>query len=403
MRTRWFRILAVVCLGLAVMEVASRAFVRVWAGKPFRSLSFYIWSPYGLVRNNPQLTSPAFAINANGFRNTKTYAREKTPGTFRVLLLGGSVLYSGLGGRAFLQNQGRVGSDATIAQYLEEILKQDPAFAGLRLEVINAAVNFSRIGEVSSSYLAEYIFWDPDVVIVCGSANNFHARWPAGSQVGQRNAVQENHAWRSEFERLVNEKTLASWAEVSVRIIEEHIASVALGRRAVAVALDRLVAVSGNHSIRGESKAGERTFAEPAAIDDLRRDYLGHADAMIAAARAHDQVIAFFWEYFVGHLGGIKPFSNDERFLYRLERAESDKDVQFNFLTRDKLRDHMDSLGVPFIDPLPELRLFRGTAFIDYLHYTKEGNRLMAAVMYERLRRHLHERAQRIKTEAEAR
>ncbi|MDQ6830544.1 MAG: hypothetical protein M3081_16925, partial [Gemmatimonadota bacterium] len=195
----WARVAAVLVLALLSCEVVARVYVRVWSGQSFQSMSFYDWSPYGLVRNNPRLTSPAFHINANGFRSYRTYDREKPPRTLRVLMLGGSVLYSGLG-RTFLQHEGRVTSDATMAQYLERRLQTDSALAGINIEVINGAVNFNRIVEASSGYLAEYIFWRPDVVIVCGSANNFRAYWPLADETDQHNVLQSVHPWRAEFD-----------------------------------------------------------------------------------------------------------------------------------------------------------------------------------------------------------
>lgn len=59
-----------------VIEITAQIVVLAFAGKPFRSLSFYRWSAYGLVRNNPDLTSPAFVINRNGFRATRTTTRR---------------------------------------------------------------------------------------------------------------------------------------------------------------------------------------------------------------------------------------------------------------------------------------------------------------------------------------
>src|SRR6266550_2858135 len=94
---RWHRIWGLLLLSFLVIELVSQVFVYRWAGERFRTFEKYHWSAYGLVRNNPELTSPEFKINANGFRNARTLTREKPPNTLRVLMLGGSVLYSGLG------------------------------------------------------------------------------------------------------------------------------------------------------------------------------------------------------------------------------------------------------------------------------------------------------------------
>ena len=63
---RWARIAAVLVVILGLVEAASQLFTYVWAGQPYRSFAKYRWSPYGLVRNNPELTMPGYTINANG-------------------------------------------------------------------------------------------------------------------------------------------------------------------------------------------------------------------------------------------------------------------------------------------------------------------------------------------------
>src|SRR3954464_13760551 len=143
-KLRWWRVIALLVVLLFLTECFARAYVWFWAGKPYRSMATYEWSPYGLVRNNPDLTSPHFQIDRNGFRNTEVFERQKPPRTYRVLLLGGSVLYAGLA-NIYLREEGRVDSSSTIAQYLQQSLAQDPELRDIRIEVINAAVNFNRI------------------------------------------------------------------------------------------------------------------------------------------------------------------------------------------------------------------------------------------------------------------
>ena len=91
-KVRWGRILAIFGLLLLLVEVGAQVFIYAWSGKRYQSLSPYIWSPYGLVRNNPRFTSVAFQINENGFRNLAPFTRKKPPNTLRVMVLGGSVM-----------------------------------------------------------------------------------------------------------------------------------------------------------------------------------------------------------------------------------------------------------------------------------------------------------------------
>jgi hypothetical protein len=52
---------------------------------------------------------------------------------------------------------------------------------------------------------------------------------------------------------------------------------------------------------------------------------------------------------------------------------------------------------VTFLNPLDVLKTNRETLFIDYLHYTKEGNRAMARFIYEQLKETFRRRAQMVR------
>jgi hypothetical protein len=402
---RWHRIWGLLLLALLIIELVSQVFVYRWAGERFKTFEKYHWSAYGLVRNNPELTSPEFKINANGFRNSRTFTREKPANTLRVLMLGGSVLYSGLG-RVWMEGVQRVDSDSTIAQFLERDLRNDPALAGLNIEVINAAVNYNTIVEVSTAYITEYAFWSPDVVIVCGSANNFGYMARRG-QISERTfIIQQPHAWRSEFERIANRRSLGSLAERAVLTLENHFASVAVAKKGTVKALDKAIELDGRFAFTNRAAAPDQVAsAAPASWDEYDQyvsEYEGYADAIIAVAKRHDQETAFFWEYFLGHMGGIKPLSEVEKKLYLPNRLPSyELDRQFDFHARDKLAEYFPSRGVAFIDPLDELKQYQGTVFIDYLHYTKEGNEFMAKVMFDQMQDVFHTRAKRVQVEGQ--
>ncbi|MFL6285123.1 MAG: hypothetical protein ACJ74Q_18430, partial [Pyrinomonadaceae bacterium] len=64
---------------------------------------------------------------------------------------------------------------------------------------------------------------------------------------------------------------------------------------------------------------------------------------------------------------------------------------------RDRLAQFCDERGVTFLNPLDVLKTNRETLFIDYLHYTKEGNRAMARFIYEQLKDTFHRRARMLK------
>jgi hypothetical protein len=396
-RIRWGRIFGLLVVSLLVVELASQVYVYFWAGERFRSFQKQTWSPYGLVRNNPDLTLPGFHHNRNGFRNQKDFTPQKPPNTLRVLMLGGSTLYSGIAS-THIEGAERVDSDGTAAQFLEQELRNDPDLAGLNIEVINAAVNFNRIVEISGGYLAEYAHWQPDVVIVFGSANNFNVSMPERGEVYRREyGIQPDHAWKLEFDRAANRKTFLATAEHVLLFVEAHLASVALAKKGLTSAIDDAFALSEQRSFfRGEQKP--KTYADREECDVYINEYLGYSDALVAMAKRQDQDVAFFWEYFLRHLGDIRPFSDKEGAVYdKIHQGQNQQEIAFNFYARDRLADFCRQRGVTFLNPLDVLKSYRGTIFIDYLHYTKEGNQVMARFIHQQMKETFRKRAERIR------
>ncbi|HEY0377637.1 MAG TPA: hypothetical protein VGC87_12000 [Pyrinomonadaceae bacterium] len=394
---RWGRIFGLLIISLLVVEVACQTYVYFWAGERFRSFHKQVWSPYGLVRNNPDLTLPGFHHDRNGFRNLQDFTREKPKNTLRVMMLGGSTLYSGIAG-IHVSGAERVDSGATVAQFLERELRADPALAGLNVEVINAAVNFNRIVEVSEGYLAEYAHWRPDVVIVFGSGNNFNVSMPERGEVYRREyGVQPDHAWKLEFDRAANRRTFLALSEHVLLFAEDNLAGVALAKKGLTSLIDDAFALSQGWSFAKKEKSA-KTYADREECDLYIKEYLGYADALVAAAKRQDQDVAFFWEYFLRHLGGIRPFSDKEREVYgKIHRGPNQEEIDFNFYARDRLADFCRERGVVFLNPLDVLKTNAGTVFIDYLHYTKEGNQAMARFIYEQMKDTFHKRAGRVR------
>lgn len=394
---RWGRIFSLLIVLMLAVELTSQVYVYFWAGERFRTFHKQTWSPYGLVRNNPDLTLPGFHHNRNGFRNIQDFTQPKPKNTLRVLLLGGSTLYSGIAG-VHIAGAERVDSDATIAQFLEQEMRRDPELSGMNVEVINAAVNFNRIVEISGSYLAEYAHWEPDVVIVFGSANNFNVSMPEIGEVYRREyGVQPDHAWKLEFDRTANRRTFMATAEHGVLLAEDKLASVALAKKVLSSAIDDAFTFSQSHSF-AKTRAQPKTYADRQECDAYINEYLGYAEAMVATAKRRDQDIAFFWEYFLRHLGGIRSFSAKERAVYdQIHQRENPEEIAFNFYARDRLDQFCGERGVKFINPLDVLKSHQGTIFIDYLHYTREGNEVMAKFVFAQMKDVFHKRAEQIR------
>jgi hypothetical protein len=399
---RWRRVLGVcVLLGL-MLEGVARIAIRRSMGHPFESFDPYLWSAYGLVRNNPRLTSTAFQINNAGFRATHSSQQKKAPRTLRVVVLGGSVAYSGLG-RVVHPKYGRVGSDETIAPFLETLLREDPELEGIQVEVLNAAVNFNRIPEVTTGYLDEWRFWDPDLLLVMGSANNFSYAPVKGTVYARKWGFQTPHPWFLEFDRQANSTSLTAFSERIVRSVGQHSAAVALLRKGIPSIIDGSSAWSEAHSFRRAAAAPG--LPDVASFDEYDRyvdEYLGYADAIVAAANMSNQKVAFFWEYYIAFLDGIRTFNEEEQWLYERNRGYSrlPEDKIYDFHARDRVREHVEKEGASFVDPMDVLRTDTSTIFIDYLHYTGNGNRVMAGAVYRTMKSWFHERAGQIRSQS---
>lgn len=399
--TRWGRVLAVVVLVAFVLEAASQLFVWQWAGEPYRTFQVMTWSPYGLVRNNPDLTSPGFKHTPQGFRDTREYAQRKPPKTLRVMLLGASVLYGAVTPTQNTEaDESRTSSDETISRYLEDLMEADAAFAGVEVEVINAGVSFNRHPEMVSAYLTEYVFWQPDVVVVMASYNNLGMHPEPGLWSAGKASLLKPHPWRLEFERVVNDQTFASSVEKVLRSLGEASALVGLGLKGGGKVLDKSFGAARQAGARLMPAPAPDRRARPAWTELLEvvDAFLGYQAAMLAAAEHHGQHLAFFWEYRWVDIRDFRrqPKGFDPHAEYGVQAWTGDRTVDYrraHFFYIDRIARWMETHGAHFIDPLREFVASRERIFVDYLHYTPAGNRVAAEVMFDRLRPVLVDRA----------
>ncbi len=385
-----------------LLELYSQLYFYQWAGRQYQSVRVNKWSPYGLVRNNPRLTSPGFVINSQGFREESEFARVKPEKTIRVMILGASVMYSGLGGW-FPPDTKRVKPDETITHYLRQLLLGDPELADVNVEVINAAVNFNRANEIACGYLDEYQFWDPDIVVIGASANTFAIEPPTrASLIAKSHNIQGWHPWRFEFERQANDCRVLPLFERAYSTLEESSAAAALSRKIATKANDVATGLSQQFGSKYKQRFAPPApaTAERATNDDSGRlatreeydsyiqDALGFFKAIQVCAQAKQQSVYFFWEYYLVQLKGLKPLTDAEQRLYEgnLRVRPLVADASFNFRARDTLSTELSAAGSQLIDPLESLKSCKDSVFIDYIHYTPDGNRFMAKIMYDTIR-----------------
>jgi len=286
------------------------------------------------------------------------------------MLLGGSVLYSGLGGVP-IPGITRVSSAQTISQYLTKELQNSPPCIGKKIEVINAAVNFNRMSEIVPAYLNDYINWDADLVIVGSSLNNF-----AGG-ITQTSKLLGGHPWEAEFQRLVNDSGMASSLEVIVRRLSENLASLGVARKFVT----KMISHIEPKRVYPSNRPMEETNTDRLNQKNLER-FENYASAMLSAAKTRNQNISFFWEHDLWNSASFKPFSKEEVVLGKLNPPMINP---FYWQQLNWLKDFSKEKNAGFIDPKSEMTNYQPTIFIDYGHYTAGGNEFMAKVMANRI------------------
>ena len=384
---RWSRIVLVLLLLFGAMEGVCRVGIQRWLGRPFASFDAYAFSGYGVYRQNPRYTHPEFVHNSVGFRNEQEFAIEKPPGTFRVMAIGASVLYSG-SASTHLGTSPRVRTSETITAYLEPHLRQMQELAGFEIEVINASVNRQDIRETIPYYIAELSRYDPDVVLVFGTHNDtayLDYRGAARTLFYDR---ERPTAEEARLELLANASTFRALAEKALRVAVDRSALAAVVYRGIdrALLFVNLQRTGG----RLEARYGDLEPASAEEIEETLQVYLAALDALVSYIHVRGAEPAVFWEYMLLQLEGVKPFSPYERnlveWLKRSGAGFSEAELRWKLEIRDRVEEHLSRRGVPLIDIIDELGEYPETIFNDYLHYNGQGNRIVAEWIAKDLR-----------------
>ena len=207
--------------------------------------------------------------------------------------------------------------------------------------------------------------------------------------------LQTPHVWRGEFERLVNERSVSSTIEVLFRQAADASASLALVHKGLT---RNLVENDPGRFLPMPRMGSPGQSAVPLApIEDEARYfdiYASYASAIIGATAQLHQDVAFFWEYHLGDLEGIKPISPEERTIFPAVKRDA-VEIGYERRMHDRWTNFLTDRNISAIDPISALKQSSETVFTDYLHYTAKGNALMADVVYAQLRERLLQRLQR--------
>jgi hypothetical protein len=184
-------IVLTVIAGLALIEAASYVVIAIKGHQDLRFQYRYnrILSGYTVFENVPNHSfrtsaiktdpsEPAPVLDAHGFLCDAPVSRQKPPGTFRIVLLGGSAAF-GAGQNVRYHSvhpypDGVYSYPSSIAGRLKAYLSKHGA-AGVRYEVINAAGFERRIHQSFLQYVSSIAPCHPDLVISLEGMNDVYS------------------------------------------------------------------------------------------------------------------------------------------------------------------------------------------------------------------------------------
>jgi lysophospholipase L1-like esterase len=158
---------------LAILEVSARVGLKAMRGFDGKHLYQYEFDPYKNIHPTPNFVDTrGIRHNSAGFRRSTEVDINRTPGTYRIMLMGASTAY-GLGGLwPHIQRDFAVlDNSETIDAYLERLFTN--AVPGVKVEVINAAIT-STWTHHHLIYLNQRILkYQPDMILFLDGFNDF--------------------------------------------------------------------------------------------------------------------------------------------------------------------------------------------------------------------------------------
>jgi lysophospholipase L1-like esterase len=366
-------VFALVLLGLVatVLEVGAQVYLRATRGYAGGEFMQYQFDPYKNIVLTPNWRDTrGVSHNSQGFRGSVEYAREKEPGTFRVVLMGASTAY-GLGGMwPHLQTEFQVLNDSTtIDRYLERMLAD--AFPGKRVEVINAGIP-SIWTHHELIYLNQAVLaYDPDVVLFLDGWNDHFFFSRDHDQFA-------SYVQTEQASKIMGEPTLKSLVRMNAWWLFRKSAFAHVAGRAVQALIPALQGGPSPLPIDPDSATAIATEV----FDRSARKML----ARNALILRHEGIPALFM---------LQPVLALER--DRLDRMPEIERALFEFnlsaerpgyeaylrrivpIVSERVRETVVPLGASYLDLTAIYGQPQGQIFTDYCHLTPTGNRLLAA------------------------
>ena len=333
------------------VEPASRS-LYVYEGQPWaralwedydRSKRF-LYQAYTVWRRGP-FKGETTTVDAQGLRRTE--GSECAGNVYTVYMFGGSTLW-GTGSPDW----------GTIPSFLARRFKEAGKPVCIR--------NYGESAWVTTQELVELVLElkraerKPDLVVFYDGSNDVHAAW----QSGARDVHQNFDRIKGQFE------TRREGREGS------------FGYLLASNTVQFMQQAAGRSNAQGAER--RRGVWGGASTDDIARatldNYLKNVELVDALAQRYGFAYAFFWQPAL--YAGQKPLTPEEE---RIRTREGSAGLRELYEKTYALARQVDRKNVYYI--ADAFKDYRGNLYVDFIHVQPEGNRLVAARMWDHLER----------------
>jgi hypothetical protein len=380
MGNRWFlKIIFYALLILfffAVLEISSYAYLRIFEGYDGNHLMTYQFDDYKNIQLTPNyINTNGVAHNSEGFRRSEETSMEKSNGTYRIFIMGGSTAY-GLGSLSKYgkEKYGVIRNNETIDYYIEHYLNNKSL--NLRVEVINAAIT-SDYSHHHLIYLNQKILkFNPDMIIFIDGWNDYYPYTKDFDQF-------RDYAYQERVHHFMEEPTVDAWMSYTGWWLfrKSHFVHVA----ALAVNPIWLQIKMIGHK-RSEMNVNE-------SLENLRINAKNNFVKMVernSLILAHEHVVGVFTVQPETVFQQSKVFTELEQNIFdEINTVWAKNYVEFKNKARPIVMEDMteatNSTGSIFIDMTDIFGGMKEDAYTDYCHLTPMGNKRFAEYLGERL------------------
>lgn len=323
-------------------------------------------------------------FNNHGFKRYTDTELQKADGVTRIFVMGGSTAFGSqaMPGSVYLKisGQGEYSTDETISAWLEKLLQEK--YPDRRFEVINAAVNWSKLHQQMLHYLRKLRSFKPDLVISIDGQNDSSLKIRP-SQLNSWDVVIRDF-----------EKSLSSNFKYKLRPVfrNSHFSYLMAmlmfrtGTPAIDEALVEKYSVVERPSDY-EQRISEYYRSEAQLVDTGVSEYMKNLQYFAGILEA-DKVRYMFLLQPLTHLDTVKPMTRKERAIqgYIFSRLENQY-YRDNFYAKVIRQGELmrKEQGVAFWSFQDIFGGVEGDVYTDYCHFSSYGNKVFAQKLMQKI------------------